>query len=131
MTVPQGRGETILVVDGNPVLRGLVWEMLAYIGYTVLGAKDGPAALHTLETSGHVDLLFTTLMLPLPMTGPELARRARARLPGLRVLYASDDSETAVRQMQSLGKDAVVITRPWPKGELALKVRAGLEAPED
>ena len=32
MTVPKGRGETVLVVEGDPVMRGLVAEMLAYLG---------------------------------------------------------------------------------------------------
>ncbi len=38
MTVPRGRGETVLVVEGDPLLRGLASEMLAYLDYQVLEA---------------------------------------------------------------------------------------------
>ncbi len=129
MTVPKGRGETVLVVEGDPVLRGLVSEMLAYLDYQVLEAADGRSALAVLETADDVNLLFTTLVLLCSMTGIDLAEKARSRAPLLKVLYTSDDPDDVTEQMASLGEGAEFITRPWRRGDLALKVRAVLDAP--
>ena len=128
MTVPKGRGETVLVVEGDPVLRGLVSEMLSYLDYQVLEAADGRAALAVLEAGGDVDLLFTTLILLCYMTGVDLAEKARSRAPLLKVLYTSDDPSEVVEQMGGLGEGAEFIPRPWRRGELARKVRAVLDA---
>ncbi len=129
MTVPKGRGETVLVVEGDPVLRGLVAEMFSYLGYRVLEAADGRSALAVLETTDDVNLLFTTLVLLCPMTGADLAQKARSRAPLLKVLYTSDDPDDVTEQMASLGEGAEFITRPWRRGDLARKVRAVLDAP--
>ncbi len=128
MTVPKGRGETVLVVEGDPVLRGLVAEMLAYLGYRVLEAADGRAALAVLEAGEDVDLLFTTVVLLCSMTGIDLAEEARSRAPLLKVLYTSDDTDEVAGQMASLGEGTEFITMPWRRGDLALKVRAVLDA---
>ncbi len=128
MTVPKGRGETVLVVEGDPVLRGLVSEMLAYLDYQVLEAADGRSALAVLEEAGDVDLLFTTLVLLCSMTGIDLAEKARSRAPLLKVLYTSDDPDEAAEQMAGLGEGTEFITRPWRRGDLARKVRAVLDA---
>ncbi len=128
MTVPKGRGETVLVVEGDPVLRILVSEMLSYLGYRVLQAPDGRSALAVLEAEDEVDLLFTTLVLICYMTGIDLAEKARSRAPLLKVLYTSGNPDEAAEQMARLGEDAHLITRPWPRGDLARKVRAVLDA---
>ena len=128
MTVPKGRGETVLVVEGDTVLRGLVSEMLSYLGYRVLQAPDGRSALAVLEAGDEVDLLFTTVILVCYMTGIDLAEKARSRAPLLKVLYTSDDPDEVAEQIASLGEDAEFITRPWRRGDLARKVRAVLDA---
>ncbi len=129
MTVPKGRGETVLVVEGDPVLRGLIVEMLAYLGYRVLKAADGRSALAVLETGDDVDLLFTTLGPLCSMTGIDLAEEARSRVILLKVLYMSDDPYEVAEHMASLGEGAEFIARPWRRGDLARKVRAVLDAP--
>ncbi len=128
MTVPKGRGETVLVVEADPVLRGLVLEMLAYLDYRVLEAADGRSALAVLETADDVNLLFTTLVLLCPMTGVDLAQKARSHAPLLKVLYTSDDPDEGAEQIASLGEGAEWIARPWQQGDLARKVRAVLDA---
>ena len=128
MTVPKGRGETVLVVEGDSLLRGLVSEMLAYLDYQVLEAADGRSALAVLEEGDDVDLLFTTLVLLCTMTGIDLAEEARSRAPLLKVLYTSDDPDEVAGQMRSLGEGTEFITRPWRRGDLARKVRAVLDA---
>ena len=63
------------------------------------------------------------------MTGIDLAEKARSRAPLLKVLYTSDDPVEVAEQMARLGEGTEFITRPWRRGELALKVRSVLDAP--
>jgi len=79
---------TILVVDDDPDVRDYATSVLEDFGYRVLSAGDGDAALSLLERERRVDLLFTDVVMP-GLNGFEVARRAVANLPGLKVLFAS------------------------------------------
>jgi CheY-like chemotaxis protein len=82
------RGRLLLVED-EPAVRRLVTRMLERHGYDVRVAEDGEAALALATESGaDFDLLITDVVMP-GMGGPELARRVRAELPGLSVLFVS------------------------------------------
>jgi CheY-like chemotaxis protein len=88
MNVNSGR-KTILVVDDQLGCRELVSEFLEYIGYKVLQAPEGAAALALLQDNDQIDLLFTNVNMPLGMDGIELARRARQQNPRLNVVFCS------------------------------------------
>ena len=79
---------TILVVDDDPDVRDYAISVLKDLGYRVLEAADGEAALSLLEREGEVDLLFTDVAMP-GLNGFEVARRAVAVAPDLKVLFAS------------------------------------------
>jgi CheY-like chemotaxis protein len=81
-------GRTILVVDDDPDVRDYATSVLEEFGYRVLSAADGETALSLLENHGAVDVLFTDVVMP-GLNGFEVARRAVARLPRLKVLFAS------------------------------------------
>jgi CheY-like chemotaxis protein len=81
-------GRTILVVDDDPDVRDYAISVLEDFGYRVLSAADGEAALSLLENDDAVDLLFTDVVMP-GINGFEVARRAVARSPRLKVLFAS------------------------------------------
>jgi len=81
-------GRTILVVDDDPDVRDYAISVLEDFGYRVLSAPDGEAALSVLEHDDAVDLLFTDVVMP-GINGFEVARRAVARSPRLKVLFAS------------------------------------------
>jgi len=88
---------TVLVVEDERMVRDLVRRTLARVGYQVLEAVDGEAALALARaTSGPIDLLLTDVVMP-RLGGRELATRLQAERPGLRVLfmsgYASDVGE--------------------------------------
>jgi CheY-like chemotaxis protein len=82
------RERTILVVDDDPDVREYAISVLQELGYRVLSAADGEQALSLLEASEGVDLLFTDVVMP-GLNGFEVARRAMAALPRLKVLFAS------------------------------------------
>ena len=79
---------TILVVDDDPDVRDYAISVLTDLGYRVLEAADGETALSLLAREGAVDLLFTDVVMP-GLNGFEVARRAVAAVPDLKVLFAS------------------------------------------
>src|SRR3954470_22315987 len=83
-----GRGETVLVVEDDPRVRRLAVRRLAGLGYRVLEAADGPAALGLLGVDA-IDLWFSDMAMPGGMTGADLVRRARERRPGLPAVLTS------------------------------------------
>ncbi len=127
VTIPRGHGETILVVEGDPDLRGLAAALLTALGYRVLEAEDGRSAVDVLEEGESVDLLITDVVLSHAMTGRELAWEARTIFPDLAVLYTSSGSDAAVQQVERLEDGAEVLRRPCRTGDLARRVRAVLD----
>ncbi|HMJ42677.1 MAG TPA: PAS domain-containing protein, partial [Pseudolabrys sp.] len=57
-------GETVLVVEDEPVVRGVILEMLGEQGYRTLEAVDGPSGLRILRMGERIDLLVTDVGLP-------------------------------------------------------------------
>jgi CheY-like chemotaxis protein len=78
----------ILVVDDDDDVRALAAEILREAGHEVIAAADGHQALAMLIDGVDVDVLFTDIMMP-DVNGFELARRAAAQLPHLKILYTS------------------------------------------
>lgn len=81
-----GRGETIVVVEDDEVVRTLAVETLEAMGYVVHAACDGPQGARLLNELGDVDLLLTDIGLPGGLSGKQLADAARATRPQLKVI---------------------------------------------
>jgi PAS domain S-box-containing protein len=120
---PAGAGETVLVVEDEPVVRGVIVEMLEDQGYRTLEAVDGPAGLRTLRESEGVDLLVTDVGLP-GINGRELADQARETRPGLKVLFITGYAESAALSKGFLQPGMELITKPFDLDHLAQRVRA-------
>jgi len=78
----------ILVVDDDPGVRCVTVECLQEIGYSVLEADSGRAALALLERGDPFDLVVMDQVMP-GLSGQETARLARRTSPGLKVLFMS------------------------------------------
>ncbi len=103
---------TVLVVEDEAAVRGLIVEVLEGMGLHALQAADGPDGLHAVEQGGRIDLLITDVGLP-GLNGRQLAEMARSRRPDLPVLfitgyapgpYARDPAEQLPDGMEVLGK---------------------------
>src|SRR6202790_2034706 len=79
-------GETVLVVEDEPVVRGVILEILHDQGYRTLEAADGPSGLRILRKDKRIDLLITDVGLP-GMNGRQLADQARETRPDLKILF--------------------------------------------
>jgi CheY-like chemotaxis protein len=124
---PKARGETVLVLEDDADVRQLAVSILEGLGYEVLEAQDGKAALAVLEESARIDLLLSDVVLSGGMSGPQVAEEARDRYPAMKVLFMSGHAEAALRHHRALRGDTELINKPFRRRELAQKVRATLD----
>lgn len=121
--------ETILVVEDETGLREPVVATLQGLGYTVLEAEDGLAALSLVEQyAGRIDLLLTDVVMP-QMSGRELAEVLQAQNPSLNVLFMSGYMDDAVFRHGLLKAEVEFLSKPFSLHDLAAKVRAVLDKP--
>lgn len=121
------RGDgTILIVEDEAAVRRFVRSVLEKRGYTVLEAGTGVEALTVVgSASDGVDLLLTDVVMP-QMSGPELARKLKEKLPGIRVLYMSGYSYDLAANHGILSAEADLIRKPFDAPGLLLRVREAL-----
>jgi CheY-like chemotaxis protein len=124
---PRARGETVLVVEDDPDLRALTITFLENLGYPVLEAAEGAAAL-TVMASGRVDVLLTDVVLPGDMNGSQIAAAAAERFPDLKVLYMSGYTRDAIVHNGTLDDGVLLLEKPFRKTDLARKLREAIEA---
>jgi len=117
---PVGAGETILVVEDEPVVRSLVVEVLNDLGYETLEAGEASEALTITESDRRIDLLISDVGLP-GMNGRQMADIARQQRPGLKVLFATGYAESFAAN-DFLSPDMGVITKPFAIDAFAMKV---------
>jgi PAS domain S-box-containing protein len=122
-----GRGETVLVVEDDALLRAYAREALEELGYVVLEAEDAQGALALIELHDEISLLFTDLVLPRGTTGAQLAERVRARRPNVRVLFSSGYSRNALARQEQLLPRSSFISKPYTIAALARELRLALE----
>jgi CheY-like chemotaxis protein len=122
-----GGTDVILVVEDDTDLRATTGLALQQLGYTVLEASNGDTALQVLHEVPQIDMLFTDVIMPGVILGPELAARARAIKPGIRVLMTTGyQGDPLLAKAGSLAKEAM-IAKPYRNEDLALKLRELLD----
>jgi len=119
-------GETVLVVEDDAAIRVNVCDCLKHLGYTVLEAASGEAALKICESS-KVDLMMTDLVMP-GMSGRETAARVSFRHPEIRVMYTSAYTEDGVARRELLQDGITFLEKPYTVADLARTVRRALFA---
>ena len=119
-TVAMPRGsETILVVEDDARVRRVTTARLRSLGYEVIEADRGAAALLLLAAHPKITMIFTDIVMPGGMNGDELAEAALDVKPDLKVLFSSGYAEPAVAR---LGAGAW-LKKPYTAAELAGKIR--------
>ncbi|EPR10781.1 histidine kinase [Sphingobium indicum IP26] len=126
-----GGDETVLVCEDDDKVRAYTVDVLKELGYRVIEANDGAAALRALDAASQsIDLLFTDVILPGGMTGADIAQQARAQQPGLKVLFATGYARNAIIHHGRLDPGVELLTKPFTYAELATKVRDMLDRDE-
>jgi PAS domain S-box-containing protein len=118
----------ILVVDDNADVREVAVSSLESLGYRMLAAENGPAALDVLGRSEPIDLLLVDMAMP-GMNGVELIKRARERRPSLRAMLVTGYADTTAF---SPAQGDLVLQKPYRLDRLAASVAEALrqEAPK-
>ena len=122
----QASPATILLVDDDPAVREVTAAMVEDLGYAVIEANDGAAALDLLSKGLRVDLMLADFAMP-GMTGAELAAAVAASRPGLPVLLVTGNADE--RALAAVGEDRLVL-KPFRTEDLARKMRMALGGPD-
>ncbi|MBX3501477.1 MAG: PAS domain S-box protein [Alphaproteobacteria bacterium] len=126
--VERGR-ERVLVVEDDPHVRAYAISCLQSLGYHVTSAESGREAERLLMQGAAIDLVFSDVVMPGGMSGWDLAQRARALRPGMKVLLTSGHPlETLHTHSRAVSSESI-LNKPYRKAELARRIRAVLEAP--
>jgi PAS domain S-box-containing protein len=120
----RGCGQTVLVVEDEPVLGQGVARILDAGGYRVLSAP-GPAAALELYTEHGCDLLLTDVVMP-DMPGPRLAELLHQRHPDLPVLYMSGYPNGLPDTAHLLDTTTALLEKPFTADRLLTEVHRAL-----
>ncbi len=123
-----GGEETILVVEDDDEVRSVAVGFLGKLGYRVLQAANANQALERIDAEPGIDLLFTDVVMRGELDGPALAREARRRRPGLRVVFTSGHAPEAIASLERRA-GADLLPKPYRIDQLARILRSALDAP--
>jgi two-component system cell cycle sensor histidine kinase/response regulator CckA len=122
----------VLLVEDEASVRALAETILKRLGYKVLVADSGPAALRIWEEvssspPARIDVLLTDVIMP-QMSGGDLAHRLRDKDPRLRVLFMSGYTDDMIASHGVLAGETQLIQKPYTAEALGRKLRAVLDA---
>jgi two-component system, NtrC family, sensor kinase len=120
------RPATILVVEDDAELRKTSVAVLHDLGHSILLARNGAEALALLTAGDPIDILFTDVVMPGGMNGIDLAKRAVAACPGLKVLVTTGYPAHADLRHS----DFIVLPKPFTRLDLETMIRRLLEQAE-
>lgn len=120
-------GGRILVVDDDAAVREVTVDMLRQVGYGVVEADSGQAALDALARGEIYDLVVIDIAMPV-LSGTETVRQARQCRPELRVLYVTGFADISSDAKPLTGDDPL-LKKPFRFGELRDEVAAAMKRP--
>ncbi|MBE0531128.1 MAG: PAS domain S-box protein [Rhodospirillales bacterium] len=116
------RGLTVLVVEDDPLVRGVALEYLKMAGFKPIPADDGNSAIKVMENTSPIDLILSDIIMPGGMSGLDLAEIVRQRWPETAVVLMSGYSYDEFSR-RGINPDAVSLLRkPFTKHELLQKI---------
>ncbi len=123
--------ETILLVEDQVAIREMVSDHLVQLGYKVMAAADGGAAMEVAQTAQQpIDLLITDMVMP-NMGGEELARRLTGVYPDARVLFISGYPDGATPSAENSILDREILRKPFSLKALASQARRLLDGDDN
>ena len=118
--------ETVLVVEDEPELLGLLRSGLTDLGYTILTAGSGPEALEMCGGDVQIAILLTDVIMP-DMNGRELSECLTERYPGLTTIYMSGYTDDILGRHGALAVEGQLLRKPFTPAEVARKLRQVLD----
>ena len=125
--VRSARGETVLLVEDEEVVREPMRRMLVKNGYIVLAAPDAAKALAIVRGhSSDIDLLLTDVVMP-GLSGKELWDEVIDLRPDTKVLFMSGYHQDLIVNQGVIDEDVSLIEKPFSAEDLLRKVRDVLD----
>lgn len=121
---PLARGnERILIVDDEPELAQFAQTALQELGYSVVTCTTPADALEILHRTPGIDLVFSDIVMPGPLNGMDLCRKATELRPGIKTLLTSGFPGEVLSQ--SPGTD--ILVKPYSQEKLSRAIRQRLD----
>ncbi|WP_127506920.1 hybrid sensor histidine kinase/response regulator [Actinoplanes solisilvae] len=121
------RRVTVLAVEDEPALRGVLHRILLGAGHQALIAEDGPTALELAEAhAGPIDVLLTDVVMP-HMLGRDLADRFAELRPGAKVLFMSGYARPVLASQGTLAPGVTLLEKPFSKNQLLTAIQQSLD----
>jgi signal transduction histidine kinase len=120
--VPGGL-ETILVVEDEEDVRSSTCGILSALGYRVLEAPDAAAAIEIIDSGRPIDLVFSDVIMPGPVSALELAEAARKRQPQAQILYTSGYAEGVLSHEGKVDASVNLLQKPYHPDALSARIR--------
>ena len=121
--IKEGGGELVLVVEDDSGVRDVTVARLEHLGYRIIEAANGQAALDILAAEPVIDLILTDMVMPGGMTGSDLIAEVREKYPEMKVVFTSGYAEGG--QLPTVG--APWLRKPYNLDELARTLRQLLD----
>ena len=128
---PLSEGGDILVVEDDPAVRAVAVTTLETLGYRCLEAQDAATALAMLEAGARVDLVFSDVIMPGPVTARAFAERLADLAPSMPVLFTSGYTQGAVLHHGRLDEGVHLLSKPYSSQDLARKIAELLSLARD
>jgi signal transduction histidine kinase len=122
---PLDTGHTVLVVEDDAGVRQFAVSALRELGFTVVEADSGQAALQKLIEHPRVSVLLTDVVMP-NMDGRRLVEAALQVRSDLHVLYMTGYTRNAIVHNGMLDSGTRLLTKPFTVDELGRELRAML-----
>jgi PAS domain S-box-containing protein len=120
--------ETVLLVEDEAGVRNLAEAVLRKLGYEVLVADSGEAALEIWgQRQASIDILLTDVIMP-HMSGGELAHKLRDINPRLKILFMSGYTDDMIASHGVLAGETQLIQKPFTAEALGRRLRGVLDA---
>ena len=118
-----GGQETVLVVEDDADVRSTAVATLSALGYRVVDAANGADAVEMIARGAVVDVLFSDVVMPGPVSSTELACFARKALPSIAVLYTSGYTRDVLAKEKQIHASIDLLSKPYSREQLAAKLR--------
>ncbi|WP_404409517.1 PAS domain-containing protein [Pseudidiomarina marina] len=122
-----GGQERILIVEDDELVRQHVVNQLRDFGYQIKAASSAQEALDILKNE-QFDLLFSDVVMPGGMNGPQLVKQTQKLYPAMKVLFTSGYTENAIVHHGRLDPGVKLLSKPYRRQDLADKIREVLDS---
>ena len=119
--------ETVLLVEDEPAIRAVARRMLQRLGYVVLEAANGDAAIAVSDAfDAPIHLVISDAVMP-GISGAETVRHLQARRPGLKALFVSGYTDDEITRRGIVSSSVRFVQKPFTASDFARAVRETLE----